>query len=179
MIKNMYRDIKNYEGYYQINENGEIKSVDRTIKKKNGVWTLKGKPLRANIATNGYKYVVLSKDGKTKTCYIHRMMAETFLNEEHDGLEVNHINGIKTDNRLENLEWLDRYTNASLGSKTAKHNHKLGNNPKSKSVVCTTTGEVFGCIKEFAERYNINYSTIRLKIRQGVRNFNGYGIDFM
>lgn len=174
----MYKDIKNYEGYYQINENGEVKSVDRTIVKKNGLCTLKGRMLSSNISTNGYKYVILSKNGVSKTSYIHRMVAETFLEEEHDGLEVNHINGIKTDNRLENLEWLDRHTNASLGSKGRTFNHKYGKNPKAKSIICTTTGEVFGCIKEFAERYNINYSTIRLKIRQGVRNFNGYGIDF-
>lgn len=176
----MVKFIKDFEGYYQINENGEVMSVDRVVKcTHNKTRIYKGKKIKCNIGTNGYYYVVLSKNGITKTYYIHRLMAETFLEKPNDNCEVDHISGNKLDNRLENLRWLDRHTNASDGwKKKRKVSHKGGKNPRAKQVICTTTGEVFGCIKDFAEKYNINYSTIRLKIRQGKRMFNGYGIDF-
>ncbi len=174
----MWIDIENYEGLYQINEYGQVKSLKRVVKCGYGkTRIINERLLQENIGTNGYAYVNLCKNGKIKTCYIHRLMGKTFLPNPNNYPEIDHINSNKLDNRLSNLRWLDRFTNASIGSKGKKKNNSLGNNPKAKQVICTTTGEVFGCIKEFSDKYGINYSTIRKQIRQGTKIFKGYAIE--
>lgn len=173
----MWKDIKNFEGYYQVSDSGEIRSIDRTIETARGTWFFKGKVLQPNVGTNGYLYVNLSKADKGHTVYIHRAVAETFLGKV-EGLEVNHINSNKQDNRLENLEWLDRHTNASLGSRGKHKDNGMEKNPKAKKITCITTGETFGCIKEFALKYNLNYHTVKNKLQKGLRNIYGYEINF-
>ena len=55
--------------------------------------------------SKGYLYVSLCKDGKIKSIYVHRLLAKAFIPNLENKTEINHINGIKTDNRIENLEW--------------------------------------------------------------------------
>lgn len=174
----MWYDIKDFEGYYQVDENGSVRSLDRHIvRKDNETRFMKGKILSPNIGTNGYYYVVLSKEGKTKTCYIHKLVGYNILTKPSTVCEIDHINGNKLDNRVVNLRWIDRHSNASKGSLGKHKDNGMGKNPKAKKVFCYTTGEEFGCIREFAEKYGINYSTIKSKIKRGERIFNGYGID--
>jgi hypothetical protein len=63
------------------------------------------------ISNSGYKMVNLQIDGKPKMCSIHRLVAQTYLNNPNNLPIVNHINGIKTDNRVNNLEWTTRQEN--------------------------------------------------------------------
>lgn len=178
-------DIKNYEGFYVINENGEVSSVERVVKcGYNRTRTSKGRLLRPNIGTNGYYYVVLSKNGATKTHYVHQLVAEAFLEKPEGYCEIDHINGDKLDNRLSNLRYVSSRKENMANEHTKKQmkehrkSYKSGNNPRAIKLVCVTTGEEFGCIKDFANKYGINYSTLKSKIKRGEKEFNGYGIDF-
>ena len=85
----MWKEIKDYENLYEININGEIRSVKRI--------GTKGKYLKFYKNKDGYYQVQLCKNGKRKTHFVHILMAKTFLNY-NSLLQVNHINEIKTEN---------------------------------------------------------------------------------
>ena len=103
----MYKSIKGYEGIYEVNELGEVRSVDRTVKYKNGkIVNRKGRELKPKMDKGGYATVQLSKNGITKTWKVHRLVAETFLPNPDNLPQVHHLNHDRTDNRAENLQWV-------------------------------------------------------------------------
>jgi len=112
----IWKDIPNYEGYYQISDLGNIKSLDYNVITKNGVVKKhKGKVLSPGKNKNGYLYVILNNNTSQKTKTIHQLVAEAFLNHIPSKFNkvVNHKNFIKQDNRLENLEIVSHRENCN------------------------------------------------------------------
>lgn len=95
-MSEVWKDIKGYEGLYQVSSLGNIKSLDYNHTKKE-------KQLNLILQQDGYYAVNLMKNGKRKRLRVNRLVASTFLGDSD--LVVNHKNGNKLDNRLENLEW--------------------------------------------------------------------------
>lgn len=102
------KNLLGYEGLYLIDSLGNIVSCPR----QNGSrFVNQYKILGTKTNKFGYKEVALSKDGKTKTVLLHRLIAIHFVDNPHNLPCVNHKNGIKTDNRIENLEWCTKSQN--------------------------------------------------------------------
>lgn len=120
-----WKDIKGFEGLYQISNLGNIKSLKRYVKNKYGYRVVNEKILKNQINSKGYYSVVLRKENKTFTKEIHRLLAIAFIPNINNDKYINHKDGNKLNNSLDNLEWctcqynikeayrlgLNRYTN--------------------------------------------------------------------
>lgn len=112
-MEEIWKDVPNYEGFYQISNFGNVKSLDR-ITKKNRLEKRKifGRSLNKIECSNKYLSVRLSKNGIVKMKLIHRLVAISFLLNNQNKTQVNHIDGNKQNNILSNLEWVTHSENA-------------------------------------------------------------------
>lgn len=112
MNEEVWKDIKGYEGLYQISNYGRVKSLERLIKKFCGNYTIKEKILKQSKNADGYLQVSLfQKKNVSKTYRVHRLVAEAFISNHENKSIVDHINGERTDNRVENLRWVSQKEN--------------------------------------------------------------------
>jgi len=105
----LWKDINGYEGYYQISNQGNVKSIDRF----DGVHDRQGTIIRQNLKQNGYLQVGLRKHNKRKWFGVHRLVAIQFIENPDNKPQVNHIDGNKLNNTVENLEWVTGKENQS------------------------------------------------------------------
>lgn len=168
-----WKPIEGYEGFYEVSNWGRVRSIPRKVPCKNGmIQSVKGGMRKPCHYSNGYCFVILSKDGEPKMHLLHRLVARAFLGKSQ--LEVNHKNGDKDDNRAENLEYmshsqnikhsysvLGRQANAPYrGKRGFEHNKSIG--VKVKDVI---TGDelVFGSYRLAAEN-GFNRRAIKMRI---------------
>ena len=126
MEKEIFKDIPNYEGLYQVSNLGNVKSLERIVNAKNGSKKLtRDRILKQSFDTAGYYVVCLSKNDGGKSLAIHRLMAYTFLNHTPSGnkLVVDHIDNNKLNNNLSNLQVITHRENIvkDLKSNTSKY----------------------------------------------------------
>ena len=136
-----WRDIPGFEGIYQASNLGRIRSVDRI---DSGGRSLKGKVRKLKTDRRGYQQVHLSKDGEGKRFLVHRLVYTAFNGEIPEGMEVNHINEVKSDNQIENLNLMTHVENVNWGTRNQRAAKAIINHPlKSKPVVgCDHEGNV-------------------------------------
>lgn len=105
-MKEIWKGIDGYEEFYQVSNLGRVKSLDRVIKKSKYSYMIKGKVFKTSLNNKGYAQTELTKGGKRKYFKVHRLVALHFLpNENASDLTVNHIDGNKLNNEVNNLEW--------------------------------------------------------------------------
>lgn len=135
-------DIPGTNGLYQATEDGKIFSVR------------KGDYVSPYLSTKGYLKIrlFLNGDRSESTFFVHRLIAKTFFGESD--LPVNHLNGVKTDNKVSNLEYCSH-------SENMRHSHTLGRKPKSgKVVIDLMTGVFYDSAKDAAKAGGYNSKTL-------------------
>lgn len=160
-----WKTIPGYEDY-EINNIGVVRRITP------GQSTHPYKIIKLRINKYGYYTVGLRNNHKTSKCSVHRLVAITFIPNPNNLPVINHKNGIKTDNNINNLEWC-----------TYKHNiqhafdHNL--NPHQKFIRCIETGEVFHSIKAAALKLGVTHSAVSMQLRGEVKLCRGLRFEYI
>jgi len=159
MIKEIWRDIEGYKGIYQISNKGNVKSLNRIA--KNGK-KVKEKILKQSQDKDGYILFTLCRNGRQKTLKAHRLVAKTFISNINNKPCVNHLNGIKNDNIVSNLEWVtvSENTQHSYDNKLQGKGSKHGRSTLTVEDVKNIRGEIGKTQKELALKFNSYQSVI-------------------
>lgn len=120
-MEEIWKPIKGYEGIYEVSSYGRVRSLDRYVCRGNGTQPvlIRGNMKHPHLHC-GYLYVGLNKDGKKKSCFVHRLVAEAFIPNPHNYPFINHKDEVRQNNHYENLEWCTKLYNNTYGSRKGK-----------------------------------------------------------
>ncbi len=154
-----WRDIEGYENLYQVSNKGQIKSLG------NGQTNSKERILKISLNKNGRYQVTLSKNGKRERFYVHRLVAQTFLENPNNYPMINHKDENKLNNCVENLEFCTAKYNVNYGTAIERRSEKQKiTQPKRKPIKCLDlqTNEIsyYPSIAETARQMNILSTSI-------------------
>ena len=163
----IWKDIKGYEGLYQVSNLGRIKGVERYRQNHGKLQKVEEKIKNIRPKSNGYMVVDLYKDNKQKTVLVHRIVAENFICNHEKKQTVNHVDGNVKNNNVENLQWatfreqnIHFYKNNLKSKENIDKAVKAMNEASGRAVICLTTNKTFKCIAEAGRHYNISGSAI-------------------
>ncbi len=162
MEEEIWKDVVGYEGLYVISNFGQVKSLTVPIQNKLGrVFTRLGKNITVRLNSFGYLDTRLYKGGVKKSAFVHRLIAQAFIPNPDNKPVVNHINGINTDNNVNNLEW-------STAAENMKHAVSINLVCPfcKKQVIDKCAGEQYPSIKEAAAGTNIPYKELKAILRK-------------
>lgn len=136
------------------------------------VWSYKSNKFLKAGDSHGYKMVSLRVDRKSKHMLVHRLVALTFLPNPDDKPQVNHIDGDKTNNRLENLEW-------NTSSENIRHAFATGLSKTNKPIRCLETGQIFESAGEAARVLGVYRSHIPRVLNGQYKHTKGYSFEYV
>lgn len=114
--------VPDYEGYYEVSDHGNVRSVDRVVNRWHGEIAIAGVPLSPALSKVGqYPFVALSREGKQKSHKVHRLVLEAFVGPCPEGMEACHWDDDKTNNHLSNLRWASKSENMHDRVRNGRH----------------------------------------------------------
>lgn len=171
----IWRDIKGYEGLYQVSNLGRVKRLKSKYMKSERI-------LKEGITTGGYRLVVLCKNNKSKTFRLHRLVAEAFIPNPENKPQVNHIDENKANNNVNNLEWMTAKENINHGTSLYKRSITQRKTQHSKRIIAIdiANGEYnyYCSISECARQLGLNKSHICQCLKGKVKQTGGYTFEY-
>lgn len=129
-MKEIWKDIKNYENYYEVSNFGRVRSkyriIEQKYKGKNVKFVYKSIILKPYLINSGYYVVSLSKNSVQKKFLVHRLVAEAFLSNINNYNQINHKDENKLNNNISNLEWCNAKYNITYNDRAKEIGKKLG-----------------------------------------------------
>jgi len=176
----IWKPVPGYEGYYEASSEGRIRSVDRVVYHGKYAYNRKGR-IRIPYDNQGYDNVTLNKDKVEITYSVHRLIAMTFIPNPENKPCVNHIDGNKRNNHIENLEWAT-YSENSIHAlehhlvdiEVVRANARKGAEVNSIRVMCEDTGEIFNSMLAASQRIKSEGAVLE-NIHQHKRSHRGKG----
>lgn len=168
-MQEIWKDIKGFEGVYQVSSLGNVRSLPRIIDYGTHTQRHKGRILKPQPNSKGYLRVQLRWEGKHEVKFVHRLVAEAFVPNPENKPQVNHKDGNKQNNRADNLEWVDNSTNQRHGRALGLINSLKGEANHSK----LTEEQVKWIIKHYkkgdrefgrkalARKFGVSHQTIK------------------
>ena len=171
-MKEVWKDIKDYEGLYQVSNLGNVRSLDKILKayiknQKNII--RKGKKLKPRYDKKGYQMVVLYKNGIGKNFKVHRLVAEAFIPNPNNLPQINHKDETKRNNIFTNLEWCDCKYNNNYGNHKTFGNKKVIMLDKNNNKI-----NIFDSVNEASKKTNIIATSIGKCCNKKQKTAGGY-----
>lgn len=163
MPSEIFKPIKDYEGLYEISNQGRVKGLGNG-RSACPLWK-KERILSSQLKGHGYLWVKLCQNGRVRGKFIHRLVGQTFISNPDNKPQINHINGVKTDNSVKNLEWCDCRYNV---------NHFKQKQPKTSKYPGVSWNKLKlrwdSCISINGKRIRLGYFKDELKAGQAYKN---------
>lgn len=187
-MNEIWKDIKGYEGYYQVSNLGNVKSLNRKVNVYEND-CIKKRPLQEKLIAKtkdkkGYIRVSLSKGYNHKCPLLHRLVAETFIPNPNDKPQVNHIDGNKSNNCVDNLEWVTNKENTQHAVKNGLISHDklvmsslIASNKNKKPIIQYKNGiEIarYESVKEAGLKNGIFACSISANAKGKLKRAGGY-----
>ena len=179
-INEDWKDINGYEGKYQVSNYGRIKSFPKFIERKTGSYFTKEKVLKCTLDNYGYPCVYLYSNGNVRHIKVHILVAKSFIENPNGYSDINHKDGNKTNNRIDNLEWCDRSHNIQHAYDNFLH--KSGEEHNLSKLTWNEVNYIrenykpydkeFGQ-KSLAEKFNVDRNTIWYILNNKTWNHKG------
>lgn len=153
-MEELWKDIKGYEGLYQVSNLGNVKSLERLVYNQHNNYIKPERILKPRRKEDGYLQVYLYNNGK-KQAYVHRLVAESFIPNTDNKAQVNHIDFNKENNIVENLEWVTAVENLRHYRKSDKWEEM--NRQKKKKLASKTIYRIKKHKDNIIKLYKNNY----------------------
>lgn len=174
-MEEIWKDIENYEGLYQVSNLGRIKSFPRRYSRNKAPIIMKQR-----IDHKGYLQLSLCKNGKEQNKKVHRLVAQGFIPNPNNLPQINHIDGVKTNNNVSNLEWCDNSYNQLHANRMGLNKHRLErvkevcNKPVAQLTLNDDLLNKYISLREASEKTGCNYKSMSACASGKTKSSGGY-----